>query len=30
MYQPKTSLLKIADNYIEMSVGDGTIVVEYQ
>ena len=30
MYKSKTLLLQIADNFIEMPVGGGTIIVEYQ
>jgi hypothetical protein len=30
MYKTKTLLLQIADNFIEMPVGGGTSIVEYQ
>jgi hypothetical protein len=30
MYKSKTLLLQIADNFVEMPVGGGAIIVEYQ
>jgi hypothetical protein len=30
MYKLKTLMLQIADNFVEMLIGGGTIIVEYQ